>query len=44
MTLFRPYQEGFPTAEEFVICNKELNLMGKISFSYLWTTYIALYW
>ena len=27
-------QEGFPTAEEFVICNKELNLMAKISFQY----------
>ena len=27
-------QEGIPTAEEFVICNKELNLMAKISFRY----------
>ena len=27
-------QEGVPTAEEFVICNQELNLMGIISFRY----------
>ena len=27
-------QEGIPTAEEFVICNKEQNLMAKISFRY----------